>query len=104
MREARRIEYRRGREPMRSLRVGHQGQRASGSEGLGLLDRQGEKDMKTDDLIDLLSTNVEPVPRRRVGWMLGGAIAASAVAAVAAVVFAYGVRPDFGRSHAWAPL
>ena len=42
--------------------------------------------MKTDDLIELLSTNVEPVPRRRVGWILGGAIAASAVAAVAAMV------------------
>src|SRR5215204_807948 len=59
--------------------------------------------MKTDDLIELLSTNVEPVPRRRVGWMLGGAIAISAAAA-AAMVFALGVRPDLGGASVWTAL
>ena len=60
--------------------------------------------MKTDDLIDLLSTNVEPVPRRRVGWMLGGAIAVSAAAAVAAMVLALGVRPDMAGPTALTAL
>jgi hypothetical protein len=60
--------------------------------------------MKTDDLIELLSTNVEPVPRRRVGWILGGAIAISAAAAVAAMVFAHGVRPDMGQANVWTAL
>ena len=60
--------------------------------------------MKTDDLIELLSTNVEPVPRRRVGWILGGAIAVSAAAAVAAMVLAHGVRPDLGGASVWTAL
>jgi hypothetical protein len=60
--------------------------------------------VKTDDLIDLLSTNLEPVPRRQVGWILGGAIAVAAAVAVAAMVFAHGIRPDVGQANVWVPL
>jgi hypothetical protein len=54
--------------------------------------------VKTDDLIALLSTNVEPVARRQVGRIVGGAIAAAAVAALAVMVFAFGVRADLTRA------
>jgi hypothetical protein len=50
--------------------------------------------VKTNDLIALLSTNVEPVARRQVGRIIGAAIAAGAVAALAVMVFAFGVRAD----------
>jgi hypothetical protein len=50
--------------------------------------------MKTDDLIALLSTGVEPVARRQVGRKVGTAIAVAAVAALAVMVFALGVRAD----------
>lgn len=60
--------------------------------------------MKTDDLIVLLSSNVEPVPRRHVGWMLGGALAVSAVLAVSAMMFLLGVRPDLWDGSVWGAL
>ena len=53
--------------------------------------------MKTDDLIALLSTNVEPVAQRCVPWIIGGAIAVGAAAALGAVVFAFGIRTDLGH-------
>lgn len=50
--------------------------------------------MKTDDLITLLSTNVEPVDRRQVVREICATIAISAVAAVGAVLLALGFRTD----------
>jgi hypothetical protein len=50
--------------------------------------------MKTDDLIALLSSHVEPVRPRRVGWILGGAVGISAVLATCGTMFALGIRPD----------
>jgi hypothetical protein len=50
--------------------------------------------MKTDDLIAVLSTNVEPVDTRRVAWNVWAAILAGMAAALATAVFGLGVRPD----------
>ena len=51
--------------------------------------------MKTDDLIAMLSTNVEPVDTRRPTWTIGAALAAGAAVAVAAAVVALGLRSEF---------
>ena len=48
--------------------------------------------MKTDDLIAMLGTNVEPVDRRRVVRTVNVAIAVGTAAAVVTAVFALGVR------------
>lgn len=53
--------------------------------------------MRTDELIDLLSTRVEPVDHRRVGRALGIAVAVGAAAALGATLVSLGVRPDLGE-------
>ena len=50
--------------------------------------------MKTDDLISLLSTNVEPVDHRQIARNIGMAVVAGAAAAVATVFFVLGPRAD----------
>lgn len=60
--------------------------------------------MRTDELIDLLSTNVEPVDHRRVGRALGIAVAVGAAAALGATLVALGVRPDLDAPGALAFL
>lgn len=55
--------------------------------------------MKTDDLITLLSTNVEAVDRRQVVREIGATIAVGAVAAVGVMLLALGVRADL--THSW---
>jgi len=57
--------------------------------------------MKTNELIALLSTHVEPVPQRHVPRVIGAAIAAAALATLALVVFTLGVRPDLGHAGTW---
>lgn len=56
--------------------------------------------MKTNDLIDFLSTNVEPAGRRAFAWTFGWAIAAGVAAAVGASWFLLGVRPDWSVTGA----
>ncbi len=48
--------------------------------------------MKTDDLIDMLSTNIEPIDHRRIVRNIGMAVVAGAAVAVAIVFFALGPR------------
>ena len=50
--------------------------------------------MKTEELIDLLSTNVEPVDTRKVVRNLGIAIGAGVVLALLACIVTLGIRPD----------
>jgi hypothetical protein len=50
--------------------------------------------MKTDDLIAMLSTNVEPVDRRQVTRVISVAVAVGAAAAIGGVLVALGVRTD----------
>ena len=50
--------------------------------------------MKTDDLIEMLSTNVEPVTPGQMSRSLRNALVIAASASVVAVVAAFGVRHD----------
>ena len=50
--------------------------------------------MKTDDLVALLSTNVEPVDRNAVVRTLSVAIAGATVAALGIAFAGLGFRPD----------
>jgi hypothetical protein len=50
--------------------------------------------MKTDDLIAMLGTNVEPVDRRQVMRTVAIAIAVAAVVALGAMLLLFGVRAD----------
>lgn len=56
--------------------------------------------MKTDELIDMLSTNVEPVDRRQIARTVGIAVAVGAVVALCAALVTLGVRPDLARPSA----
>ncbi len=59
--------------------------------------------MKTEDLISLLSTNVEPVDHRRIARNVGMAVAAGAVVAVATVFFLLGPRADLTTAGSLVP-
>jgi hypothetical protein len=52
--------------------------------------------MKTEQLIDMLSTNVEPVNRSQLGRTLAWAVAIGGVAAFCVMLATVGLRPDFG--------
>lgn len=60
--------------------------------------------MKTDDLIAMLSANVEQVSRRRLVRALGTAITISAALVVAVVLIFLGARPDLMKAGAIAYL
>jgi hypothetical protein len=60
--------------------------------------------MKTDDLIAMLSTNVEQVNRRRLVQMVAAAIAIGAALVIAAVFVVLGIRPDLMKAGALAFL
>jgi hypothetical protein len=60
--------------------------------------------MKTDDLISMLSMNVERVDHRRVVRAVGAGVAVSTAAAVAAMLFVFGVRTDLMEVDALAFL
>ena len=59
--------------------------------------------MKTEDLISMLSTNVEVVDHRRVGRNIGMAVAAGAAVAVATVFFVLGPRADLTTVGTFIP-
>jgi hypothetical protein len=56
--------------------------------------------VRTDDLIAVLSTSVEPVDRGHVTRMIGMAVLIGAVAAVGIIVLALGVRTDLDQENA----
>ncbi|MCK1639251.1 DUF1109 domain-containing protein [Bradyrhizobium sp. 157] len=56
--------------------------------------------MKTDDLVALLSTNLEPVDSKAVVRTLCVAIAAAAIAALGIAFTSLGFRPDLTTGHA----
>lgn len=60
--------------------------------------------MKTDELIDMLSMNVEPVDRRLLTRGLGLAVALGAAGVLCATLVALGIRPDLGEAHALRSL
>jgi hypothetical protein len=59
--------------------------------------------MKTEDLISMLSTNVEVVDHRRVRRNIGMAVVAGAAVAVATVFFVLGPRADLTTVGAFIP-
>lgn len=60
--------------------------------------------MKTDHLIAMLSTNVEPVDRRQVVRTLSAAVAVGAVVAIGIMLFALGVRMDLKEADVFSFL
>jgi hypothetical protein len=56
--------------------------------------------MKTDDLVDMLSANVEPVGGGLVGRAIAIAVAAGAVIALGIILVALGVRADLSTTRA----
>lgn len=56
--------------------------------------------MKTEELIHLLATDVEPVDRRQVERALATAVVAGAFLALCAALFALGIRPDLSQPGA----
>ncbi len=60
--------------------------------------------MKTDDLVAMLSANVEPVGRGLVGRAISIAVAAGAAIALAIILVGLGVRADLTTAHAIAFL
>jgi len=60
--------------------------------------------MKTDDLIAMLSTNVEAVDHRQTMRTIGTAVAASAAVVVIAVIFPLGLRADLTNANAYISL
>jgi hypothetical protein len=59
--------------------------------------------MKTEDLISMLSTNVEVVDHRRVGRNIGMAVVVGAAVAVATVFFLLGPRADLTTVGTFVP-
>ena len=57
--------------------------------------------MKTDDLIAMLGTNVEPVDRKYVLRAVGAAIAVSTLIAAATILVAFGFRTDLTTTRAF---
>lgn len=60
--------------------------------------------MTTSELIDSLTTDLSPVDHRQVSRILGGALTASILVAVAVILLASGVRPDIKAPGASAFL
>lgn len=60
--------------------------------------------MKTDELIRMLGTNVEPVDRRKVSRTVGAAVAVGISVALVAMLIALGVRADLGGPSALSYL
>ena len=57
--------------------------------------------MKTDDLIAMLGTNVEPVDKRYVLWVVGAAVAVGTLVATAVILLAFGFRTDLTSTRAF---
>ena len=59
--------------------------------------------MRTDDLIEMLSADLEPVDHRRISYQLTFAIAAGILIVVAIVFGILGARPDVTNLVSWIP-
>ncbi len=60
--------------------------------------------MKTEDLVTVLSTRIEPVNHRMVGWTMGIALATSALVALGLMLVGLGIRADLTTGRALAFL
>src|SRR5882757_8765830 len=85
---------------MRHLGVGSKNEHSPWAQNAGRLDCPGNANMKTDDLIALLSTNPEPVDRRLVARTLYVALAAGAIVSLGLALVGLGVRSDLMTARA----
>ena len=60
--------------------------------------------MRTDDLIAMLSTNIEPVDQRKLVRTFSAAVTVGAIAAVGVVLLGFGLRTDLTDTHAFVSL
>lgn len=60
--------------------------------------------MKTDDLVDILSTNLEVVDWRGVSWTIPRAAGLGALVALAIMLLVFGPRTDLSDVRAWTFL
>ena len=60
--------------------------------------------MRTDDLIAMLSTNVEPVDRRKLARTFGAALTIGGIAAIGAVLLGFGLRTDLTDTGVFVSL
>ncbi len=60
--------------------------------------------MKTDDLITMLSTNVEPVDHRQMAHKIRNALVLAGAAVAVAVLIGFGIRDDATSTAALGPL
>src|SRR5258708_39568673 len=65
---------------------------------------EGERSMKTDDLVEALSARIDPVDFRAVGRRIALAIVAGSVLAVAAILIGFGPRAGLSTVAAWTFL
>src|SRR6266436_5370679 len=86
---------------MRHVGTGGQGEHSPWPKNAGCLDCPGNANMKTDDLVALLSTNPEPVDRSSVVRTLFVALAAGTIVAVGVVLVGLGIRSDFMTARAF---
>src|SRR5260370_8653767 len=77
---------------MRYVRIGREGVRSSRLKNLGTADWQREPDMKTDQLINILSTNLEPAKRGQVAKTLTLAPIVGGAAAFCVILGQDGLR------------
>src|SRR6266436_9270443 len=85
---------------MRYLGTGGQSEHSPWPQSTGRPDCPGNANMKTDDLVALLSTNPEPVDRSSVVRTLFVALAAGTIAAVGVVLVGLGLRSDLMTARA----
>jgi hypothetical protein len=64
----------------------------------------GEKSMKTDDLVEVLSACIDPADLRAIGRRIATAVAAGSVLAVAAILIGFGPRTGLSTVGAWTFL
>src|SRR6267143_4797848 len=89
---------------MRHLGVGSKNEHSPWAQNAGRLGCPGNANMKTDDLVALLSTNVEPVDRRSVARTLYVALAAGSIVSVGLMLAGLGIRSDLMTARAFAFL
>src|SRR5438046_8378774 len=82
------------------FRVGRKGKYPPWAQGASCADCPGNANMKTDDLVALLSTNLEPVDRGSVVRTLWVALAAGSIVALGITLVGLGVRSDLMTAHA----
>ena len=80
----------------RNVRVGRQSIGSSRIENFGATDQREDVQMKTERLIDLLSTNLEPVKGKEIGRTLAWAIAIGAITAFVVMLATVGLRTKTG--------